>query len=78
MTTMRQFLPDTAESDLHDEPCRLSIMRWNPGDRREREEELPSRSFPHIFPLGSPLEVSHGIQRWLLHPVQQKHFCELR
>ena len=78
MTTMRQSPPDTAEGDLHDEQCRLSIMRWNPGDRREREEELPSRSLPHIFPLGSPLEVSHGLQRWLLHPVQQKHFCELR
>ena len=78
MTTMRQSPPDTAESDLHDEQCRLSIMRWNPGDRREREEELPSRSLPHIFPLGSLLEVSHGLQRWLLHPVQQKHFCELR
>ena len=72
MTTMRQSPLDTAEGDLQDEQCRLSIMRWNP------EEELPSRSLPHIFPLGSLLEVSHGLQRWLLHPFQQKHFCELR
>ena len=78
MTTMRQCPLDTAEGDLHDEQCRLSFMRWNPGDRREREEELPSRSLPHIFPLGFLLEVSHGIQRWLLHLVQQKHFCERR
>ena len=65
MTTMRQSPPDTAEGDLQDEQCRLSSMRWNPGDRREREEELPSRSLPHIFPPGSLLEVSHGLQRWL-------------